>query len=97
MCSVLHKPIPSAPSSFAFLASAGVSALVLTFNVLYLSAHAITLPNSPEIVASTVGIKPLYILPVVPSIDISSPSWKVIPANVNCLLASSSAIKLDSL
>ena len=58
ICSVRQRPMPSAPNSRAFLASAGVSALVLTFNLLYLSAQAIILPNSPAMVASTVGIMP---------------------------------------
>ena len=58
ICSVRQRPIPSAPSSTAFLASAGVSAFVRTFIVLYLSAHAMIRPNSPAIVASTVGMIP---------------------------------------
>ena len=92
ICSVRHRPIPSAPSSLAFLASWGVSALVLTESLLYLSAHAITLPNSPAIWASTVGIMPSYILPVEPSIEIASPSVYSLPARVNFLLASSMLI-----
>ena len=58
MCSVLQSPIPSAPNSLALAASVGVSALVLTFNFLYLSAQAIILQKSPETLASTVGIAP---------------------------------------
>ena len=58
ICSVRQSPIPSAPSSRAFTASCGVSAFVRTFIVLYLSAHPIILPNSPAIVASTVGMIP---------------------------------------
>ena len=56
MCSVLQSQIPSAPNSLALAASVGVSALVLTFNFLYLSAQAMILQKSPETVASTVGI-----------------------------------------
>ena len=58
MCSVRHRPIPSAPSSLAFFASVGVSALVRTFSTLYLSAQPMILPNSPAMVASTVGMMP---------------------------------------
>ena len=42
MCSVRHRPMPSAPNSRARLASAGVSALVRTLSVRYLSAHFMT-------------------------------------------------------
>ena len=58
MCSVRQRPIPSAPSSRAFFASAGVSAFVRTCSLRNLSAHDMIFPNSPAIVASTVGIKP---------------------------------------
>ena len=47
MCSVRHRPMPSAPNSRARLASAGVSALVRIFSVRYLSAHFMTVPKSP--------------------------------------------------
>ena len=89
ICSVRQRPIPSAPSSLAFAASLGVSALVRTCNLLYLSAHAMILPNSPAMVASTVGIMPSQILPVEPSIDSQSPSWYSFPARTNFLFASS--------
>jgi len=58
MCSVLQSQIPSAPNSLALAASVGVSALVLTFNFLYLSAQAMILQKSPETLASTVGMAP---------------------------------------
>ncbi len=58
MCSVRQRPIPSAPSSRAFFASRGVSALVRTFRRRNLSAHIMMRPNSPAIVASTVGTTP---------------------------------------
>ena len=70
ICSVLHNPIPSAPSSIALAVSLGLSALVLTPSVLYSSAHFIILPKSPLTVASLVGISPSYILPVLPSSEI---------------------------
>ena len=49
---------PSAPSSLAFFASAGVSALVLTLRVLNSSAQPMMVPKLPEISASTVGTMP---------------------------------------
>ena len=39
ICSVLHKPIPSAPNFLAILVSWGVSAFVLIFNFLNSSDH----------------------------------------------------------
>ena len=74
ICSVRQSPSPSAPNSRAFFASAGVSALVRTDMVLYSSAHAMIRPNSPAILASTVGIAPSYTQPVEPSKEITSPS-----------------------
>jgi hypothetical protein len=47
ICSVLHKPIPSAPNSLALAASSGVSAFVLTHSFLYLSDHVIIVWKSP--------------------------------------------------
>ena len=58
MCSVRQSPMPSAPSSRAFLASRGVSALVRTLRRRNLSAHAMMRPNSPAILASTVVMTP---------------------------------------
>ena len=74
MCSVLHKPIPSAPNSLAIFVSNGVSELVLTFSFLYLSAHPINFEKSPDISGLTVCTSPNIILPVDPSIVITSPS-----------------------
>ena len=42
ICSVRQRPIPSAPKAIACFASAGLSALVRTFNVLTSSAHDIS-------------------------------------------------------
>ena len=50
MCSVRHRPIPSAPNSRALAASSGVSALVRIFSVRTLSAQVISVAKSPEIV-----------------------------------------------
>ena len=74
ICSVLQRPIPSAPKSLAILVSKGVSEFVLTLSFLMLSAHPINLEKSPEISGFTVGTFPKIILPVEPSIVIISPS-----------------------
>jgi hypothetical protein len=53
MCSILYKPIPSAQNFFACSVSLGVSAFVLAFNLLYLSAIFINSAKfSPEISGS---------------------------------------------
>ena len=74
MCSVLQSPIPSAPNITACLASAGLSAFVLTFIYLNSSAHSIIFEKSSDITGGVVSIRPLNILPVLPSSDIKSPS-----------------------
>ena len=74
ICSVLHRPIPSAPKSLAVLVSSGVSELVLIFNFLILSAQFINFEKSPEISGFTVGTVPKITLPEEPSIVIVSPS-----------------------
>ena len=74
ICSVLQRPIPSAPNSLAVLLSKGVSELVLIFSFLNLSAQLISLEKSPEISGLTVLTSPFIILPVDPSIVIKSPS-----------------------
>ncbi len=58
ICSVRQRPMPSAPNFAAFLASVGVSALVRTLRVLYLSAQSMILPKLPAMEASTVGMCP---------------------------------------
>ena len=58
MCSVRHRPMPSAPKVRAWAASWGVSALVRTFRRRYWSAQPMTRPNSPPMEASTVGMAP---------------------------------------
>ncbi len=67
MCSVLVRPMPSAPKSTACAASLGVSALVLTLSVLTSSAHCIIIPKSPVNSAAFVPIFSPYTLPVEPS------------------------------
>ena len=82
MCSVLQRPIPSAPKSLAVWVSKGVSEFVLTFNFLILSAHSISFEKSPEISGFIVGTFPKIILPEEPSIVITSPSL----TSVDCVL-----------
>ena len=64
--------MPSAPNSRARLASSGVSALVRTFSVRYLSAQFITVSKSPESFGVCVAIAPAITSPVEPSIEIVS-------------------------
>ena len=68
MCSVRHRPIPSAPNSRALAESLGVSALVRTLRVRTLSAHSIRVKYSPGMVGAIVGISAAQTSPVVPSI-----------------------------
>ena len=58
MCSVRQRPMPSAPNFTACSVSCGLSAFVRTPRRRYLSAQAMTRPNSPPMVASTVGMMP---------------------------------------
>ena len=58
MCSVRHRPMPSAPSSRALRASRGVSAFVRTWRRRNLSAHVMMRSNSPSMRASTVVMTP---------------------------------------
>ena len=74
MCSVLQSPIPSAPKSLATFVSNGVSELVLIFSFLNLSAQLINFEKSLDISGFTVDTSPKIILPVDPSIVITSPS-----------------------
>ena len=84
MCSVLQRPMPSAPNPRATFESSGVSALVRTPSFLYLSVHAISFSKRRYISESsgfrvlsistwlisegTVSISPAMTSPVVPSI-----------------------------
>ena len=74
ICSVLVKPIPSAPNDLAFAASFGLSALVRTFSFLNSSDHCINVSKLPESCGSIFLISPIYTLPAVPSIEMISPS-----------------------
>ena len=75
ICSVLQRPIPSAPKSLATLVSNGVSALVLILRDLTLSAHAIRVEKSPEISGLIVFTSPSITSPVEPSSVTISPSF----------------------
>ena len=66
ICSVRHRPMPSAPYFTATAASCGLSALVRTPSLRAASAQPIRVAKSPlETEASTVGIASAYTLPVV--------------------------------
>ncbi len=95
MCSVRHRPIPTAPNATAFDAWSGVSALVRTLIRLASEHHFINCwkclnfsvffaASSPLMRPATISdgavlTCPAYTLPTVPSIDIQSPSLNVWP------------------
>ena len=87
ICSVLHKPIPSAPKLLATLVSCGVSELVLIFNFLKSSAHFIIVEKYPDMSGLTVGTSPSITLPDPPSIVIVSPSLITKSPTLNSLLS----------
>ena len=74
MCSVRHRPMPSAPNLTAARASSGVSALVRTFSRRRASAHSISVAKSSDSCGSTVGTRPSITVPAAPSMVIRSPS-----------------------
>ena len=71
--------MPWAPNSRARSASAGVSALVRTSMVRYLSDHFITVAKSLESLGVCVAISPTITSPVEPSIDSMSLWVNVLP------------------
>ena len=77
MCSVRHRPMPSAPNSRALRASSGVSALVRTPSVRSSSAHRRTVSNASPTSGSTSGTSSVVIAPVVPSMASRSPACSV--------------------
>ena len=94
MCSVRHRPIPSAPRSRAFLAWSGVSAFARTRSRRTSSACAISASNACQIFSSRAsasparafsstdsssGSSPTNTLPVKPSIVMTSPSFTAVP------------------
>ena len=76
ICSVLVRPIPSAPNSLAVFASFGVSAFVRTPSFLTSSAQDINFPKFPVREGSIFLMSPKYTVPVVPSIEMISPSLR---------------------
>ena len=89
MCSVRQSPSPSAPNLTANLTSSGVSALARTESCLSWSAQANSCPNSPVSSGGVTSTLPLITSPVLPLIDMASPSLMVVPLTVNCLFLAS--------
>ena len=58
ICSVRQRPIPSAPSSRAFLSVSRCISVCADFHCSVLVSQPMMRPNSPAIVASTVGMIP---------------------------------------
>ena len=80
MCSVRHRPIPSAPSSLARSASLGVSALTRTPSRRNSSAHSSTVSKRSSI-SGWISLAPgSTTAPSLPSIAISSPALNVRPS-----------------
>ncbi len=78
MCSLRHRPIPSAPNSRAFAASSAVSAFARTPRVRSSSAQRSTVSNSPLTPGSSSRTSSAVTTPLLPSIAIRSPSESVI-------------------
>ncbi len=72
MCSVRHRPIPSAPKSRAIRESWGVSALVLITRSQFRSAHFISVLNSGVNTGGLFSTSPSITSPVAPSMLIRS-------------------------
>ncbi len=83
ICSVRHRPMPSAPNLIAARASAGVSALARTFNLRNSSAHFIMVANSPANTGSSIGTAPAKTCPVDPSMVSVSPFFSTMPPALN--------------
>ena len=87
MCSVRHKPIPSAPSSRAFFASSPVSAFARTASLplRISSAHFKMISNSFGGFAASSFNSPTTTSPDAPSSEMTSPSLTTMPPTENCL------------
>ncbi|MBA7616525.1 hypothetical protein ES703_23821 [subsurface metagenome] len=85
MCSVLQRPMPSAPNRRALAASSGLSAFVLTPSLRTSSAQSSACWSSfsSSMFGIIVSITPAYTSPVAPSMDIQSPSLNFLPFTVN--------------
>ena len=82
ICSVRHRPMPSAPKPRAVLASSGVSALARTRRRRTLAAQAISVWKSPVSSGSIIGTAPSSTSPFEPSMVMISPALKVRPRAV---------------
>ena len=84
MCSVRHSPMPSAPNRRALAASGPLSALARTASwpLRILSAHPRMVSNSAGASAcAELRPRPSTTRPVVPSMEMMSPSFTVTPAD----------------
>jgi hypothetical protein len=79
MCSVRHRPMPSAPYLRAVSASSGVSALARTLSWRASSAHSINVPKSPDTAGSIIATLPANTSPEPPSRVMVSPAWTTWP------------------
>ena len=91
MCSVRHSPMPSAPKPRDSSASSGLSALARTPSVRNSSAHSRMVSRSPVISGSTSSTAPSTTEPVVPSMEIMSPSLMTmsVPTTLACFFSAS--------
>ena len=80
MCSVLHRPTPSAPNFNAFSISLGVSAFASTFMILISFTQPKNFSKSESIPASTSSIAPSITSPVPPSREMISFLCKTVPS-----------------
>jgi hypothetical protein len=87
MCSVRHRPMPSAPNLMATRASLGVSALARTLSWRTSSAQPIRVANSPDSAGSCIATLPARTWPVEPSMVMTSPFLSVTPPALNALAA----------
>ena len=83
MCSVRHSPMPSAPKRRATSASWGRSAFVRTFSRRNSSAQPRMTSNGPVGSGVITGTAPTTTSPVVPLIEITSPSCTITPFTSN--------------
>mmetsp|Transcript_24658 Transcript_24658/g.53317 ORF Transcript_24658/g.53317 Transcript_24658/m.53317 type:complete len:397 (+) Transcript_24658:1211-2401(+) len=90
MCSVRHRPTPSAPMRSAASTSVGVSAFASTLMRLYLSAQSMTVRKLSSCPTETVGMAPMYTRPVEPSMVMVSPSLMDPPEREQTVPASGS-------
>ena len=85
MCSVRHRPIPSAPCRRALAASGPLSALARTprWPARTRSAHPRMVSNSGGVSPSVTGTWPSTTVPLVPSTEIQSPSLTTVSPTAN--------------